>query len=382
MIKYLSKTPRKALSGVALLRLDFNTKDDWRMQAVLPTVRLLAKTASKVVIVSHRGRPEGGEIVNGMPKGFPANLHLNRDAKLLAKLIKHKVKFVSHFRFGEIKAMVARAPKGSVFLLDNLRFLKGEEANDPAFARELASLADFYVNDAFAVDHRANASVAAVTKFLPSYAGLELEAEIASLSKAMVKPAHPLVLILGGAKASDKLGVIAFFKRKADWFLLGGGSANSILALQGMDVKQSFKESDPKILATLAAVAKQKNVVVPEDFVWHKGAILDMGPESIALFRKRISGAKTIIWSGPLGLIEKKAYAKASIAVAQAIGRNKKAFSLSGGGETVMFLKKYRLDKNFSFISTGGGAMLDFLAGEKLPGIEALNTPQATLKVR
>jgi 3-phosphoglycerate kinase len=368
----LSKAQPKALVGVALLRLDFNTKDDWRMEAVLPTVKLLMKTSSKVVIVSHRGRPQGGEIVNGTPKGFPADLHLKRDAVHLARLVKRKVKFISHFRFDEIKQTIARAPKGSIFLLDNLRFLKGEEANDPAFARQLASLADFYVNDAFAVSHRANASVAAITNFLPSYAGIELEAEIAALSKAMVRPSHPLVVILGGAKASDKLGVIAFFKHKADWFLLGGAPANSILFLKGMDVKRSLKEQDSKTLAALAPIAWQKNVVLPVDFVWGRGAILDLGPKSVALFSAKIAAARTIIWSGPLGLIEKKAYAKGSVALAKAIGRNRKAFSITGGGETVMFLKRYKLDKKFSFISTGGGAMVGFLAGEKLPGIEAL----------
>lgn len=342
------------------------------MEAVLPTVKLLVKTASKVVIISHRGRPEGGEIVNGLPKGFPADLHLKRDAVHLAKFIKRPVKFVSHFRFGEIKQMIDRAPKGSVFMLDNLRFLKGEEANDPAFAQQLATLADFYVNDAFAVSHRANASVAAITKFLPSYAGIELEQEIVSLSKAMVKPEHPLVVILGGAKASDKLGVITFFKRKADSFLLGGGPANSILAIKGMDVKKSLREEDPKTLAVLAPLAKQSSIVLPVDFSWSKNAILDVGPKTATLFSAKIAAARTIIWSGPLGLIEKKAYAKGSVAVASAIGRNKKAFRVTGGGETVMFLKKYKLDKKFSFISTGGGAMIDFLAGEKLPGIEAL----------
>jgi phosphoglycerate kinase len=376
MINYVSKAHRKALAGVALLRLDFNTKDDWRMEAVLPTVKLLARTSSKVVIVSHRGRPTGGEIVNGTPKGFPAELHLKRDAVHLAKFIKHPIKFFSHFRFDEIKQKIDRAPRGSIFMLDNLRFLKGEEANDPAFAQKLASLADFYVNDAFAVSHRANASVATITKFLPSYAGIELEAEITSLSKAMVKPARPLVMILGGAKASDKLGVIAFFRRKADWFLLSGSPANSILALKGMDVKRSLREKeDQKTLAGLASIARQKDVVLPVDFIWGKDAIFDIGPKTIALFSTKIAAARTIIWSGPLGFIEKKAYAKGSVAIAKAIGRNRKAFSICGGGETVMFLKRYKLDKKFSFISTGGGAMVDFLAGERLPGIEALEHP-------
>jgi phosphoglycerate kinase len=374
MINYLSKAKPKAIVGVALLRLDFNTKDDWRMRAVLPTIKSLLKTSCKIVIVSHRGRPEGGAFVNGMPKGFAVGLHLNDDALHLSKMIKRKVVFINHFRFSEMKAEIAAAPEGPVFLLDNLRFLPGEEKNDPALAKQLASLADFYVNDAFAVSHRVNASVVAVTNFLPSYAGFEMEQEILSLSKVVVAPKHPVVLILGGAKASDKLGVIQHFKRKADWFLLGGSSANSVLAIRRFDVKNSLREKDPAALNELASLANQKNVVLPIDYKWQRRAILDIGPKSAKLFSQKIAGAKTVIWSGPLGLIERKAYATGSIAVARAIGRNHAAFSVCGGGETVMFLKKYKLEKNFSFISTGGGAMIDFLAGEKLPGIEALKS--------
>jgi phosphoglycerate kinase len=372
MINYLSKAKPRAIAGTALLRLDFNTKDDWRMRAVLPTIKSLLKTSCKIVIVSHRGRPEGGTLVNGMPKGFAVGLHLNDDALHLSKMIKQKVVFINHFRFPEIKAEIAAAPKGTLFLLDNLRFLPGEEKNDPALAKQLASLADFYVNDAFAVSHRANASITVITKLLPSYAGFELEQEIKSLSKAVAAPRHPVVLILGGAKASDKLGVIRHFKKKADWFLLGGGSANSVLGLHGFDVKNSLREKDPAALNELTSLANQKNVVLPIDYKWQRRAILDIGPKTAKLFSQKIAGAKTIIWSGPLGLIERKAYATGSIAVARAIGRNHTAFSVCGGGETVMFLKKYKLEKNFSFISTGGGAMIDFLAGEKLPGIEAL----------
>jgi phosphoglycerate kinase len=363
MIKYISAVDQKVLAGTALLRLDFNTEDDWRMKAVIPTIKLLLKTATHIVVISHRGRPEG----------FDKKLSLKADAAKLSKLLGgRKVTFITNFRFEEIKKQVDTAPRGSVFLLDNLRFLPGEEKNDPALAKQLASIADFYVNDAFAVSHRANASVTGIPKFLPSYAGLELENEIRSLSKAILKPAHPIVLVLGGAKASDKLGVIAYFKKKADWFLLGGGCANTILSLHGMDVGRSIKDTDPKDLAVLKTLAGNKTVVLPLDFVWSKEKILDVGPNTIGAFSKKIGVARTIIWSGPLGLIEKKQYAKASIAIARAIGRNRRAFSVSGGGETVMFLKKYKLDKKFSFISTGGGAMVDFLAGKKLPGIEAL----------
>lgn len=367
MIKYVRGTSPKALAGTALLRLDFNTEDDWRMRAVLPTIKLLLKTSARVVIVSHRGRPVG----------FDKKLSLKSDAPKLSKLLGgRKVMFVSHFRFAEIKKTVAAAPRSSIFLLDNLRFLPGEEKNDPKLAKALASLADFYVNDAFAVSHRANASVVAITKFLPSYAGVEMENEIKSLSKAVLRPQHPVVLVLGGAKASDKLGVITYFKNKADWFLLGGGPANTILWLGGMDVKRSVKDSDPKELSLLKRIATYKSIILPQDFVWSaagsSAAILDLGPKTVLAFIKKIATARTIIWSGPLGLIEKKKYTKASIAVARAIGRNRRAFSVSGGGETVMFLKQYHLDKKFSFISTGGGAMVDFLAGKKLPGIEAL----------
>lgn len=380
MIKYLRTVKPTAIAGTALLRLDFNTKDDWRMLAVIPTINFLSRKGCKIVIVSHRGRPKSGSLEHGVPTGFPADLHLRKDAVKLATLIKKPVTFVNHFRFDEIREKTAAAPKGSVFLLDNLRFLPGEEKNDPRLAKQLASLADFYVNDAFAVSHRANASVVAITEFLPGYAGLELEKEIAGLSKAITAPKHPLVLILGGAKASDKLGVIRNFSssgaRGADRFLLGGGSANSVLALEGRDMKRSLRETDPKVLAALTPLAHNRNVIAPVDCVWGSGAqkdmVLDIGPKTATLFIKEIAAARTIIWSGPLGFIEKKAYAKGSIAVARAIGRNRRAFSLTGGGETVMFLKKYKLDKKFSFISTGGGAMLDFLAGEKLPGIEAL----------
>lgn len=363
MIKYLSAADPKALTGTALLRLDFNTEDDWRMKAVIPTIKFLLKRSGRIVIVSHRGRP----------KGFDKKLSLRADAAKLSTLLGgRKVVFVGSFRFMEIRKRISAAPRGTVFLLDNLRFLPGEEKNDPKLGRQLASLADFYVNDAFAVSHRANASVVAVTKFLPSYAGLELEREIGSLGRAITAPKHPVVLVLGGAKAADKLGVIAYFRKKADWFLLGGGGANTVLWLNGMDVKDSVKDSDPKDIRALKALAAQKNVMLPIDFVWGDGRILDVGPRTVALFDKKIAAARTIIWSGPLGLIEKKKYAKASVAVARAIGRNRHAFSVSGGGETVMFLKAYKLDRKFSFISTGGGAMVDFLAGKKLPGIEAL----------
>jgi phosphoglycerate kinase len=374
MIGYLSRTNAKLLVGTALVRLDFNTEDDWRMRAVLPTLRLLLKTSSKIVIVSHRGRPAPGLIRANKTVGAAATrkFSLRKDAVRLSGFLGRKVFFMERFDFGAIKATVQKAAPGSIFLLENLRFLPGEEKNDPKLAKILASLADFYVNDAFAVSHRADASVAAITKFLPSYAGLELENEIKFLSRVMAIPRHPLVIILGGAKASDKLGVIAYFKKKADCFLLGGGPANTILESRGMDIKKSLEDSDPKDASTIKRIAAYPMVLVPQDFVWHKNAIVDWGPKTLRSFGEKIARAKTILWSGPVGLIDRKPFDYGSAAIARDITKNRKAFSVAGGGETVMFLKKIRLDKKFGFISTGGGAMMDFLAGEKLPGIEAL----------
>lgn len=372
MIHFLRTADPKKIRGTALLRLDFNTQDDWRMKAVVPTIKLLLDTSEKVIIASHRGRPENVTIKNGAPSGFERSLSLKKDTADLSRLLGKKVVFVPHFRFAEIKKSVAASPRGSVFLLENLRFLKGEEKNDANLAKQMARLADFYVNDAFAVSHRANASIVAITKLLPSYAGPELEKEITFLGHVMRKPAHPMVFVIGGAKAADKLGVIRYFKNKADWFLLGGGPANTVLRLRNVDVERSLIDNDPKDQNDMKYIAKYKNIMLPEDCVWHRDAILDIGAETIRRFVRVIAGAKTIIWSGPLGMTDKKEYRRGTFSVAKAIEKNRTAFSIAGGGETIAFLKKYGLTGKFSFISTGGGAMLDFLAGEKLPGIEAL----------
>jgi phosphoglycerate kinase len=372
MIRYLRTTRPSLLRGTALLRLDFNTEDDWRMRAVLPTIFFLLKTSAHIVIVSHKGRPAGAD----------KKYSLRKNAATLSRWLNRKVVFIDHFDVHVISKKIAASPRGSIFLLENLRFIAGEEKNDPKFARELASLADFYVNDAFAVSHRADASVSAITKYLPSYAGFELEHEMKSLTRAMKHPRRPLVVIAGGAKAADKLSVLTFFKKKADWFLLGGGPANTILALRGIDVKKSVRDTDAKDVAVLKKFAQAKNVLAPIDFRWHGDFIWDIGPMAAAMFAAKIATARTIIWSGPLGYIEKTAYAKGSAAVARAIVKNKNAFSLTGGGETVMFLKQYHFDKKFSFISTGGGAMIDFLAGKTLPGIAALARAARIKKIK
>jgi phosphoglycerate kinase len=362
-MRYLSQAKPKELAKRALVRLDFNTEDEWRMEACLPTVRLLVENARSIVIVSHRGRPEGPD-----PK-----LSLRKDALALQKFIRRKVIFIPHHDFGKIKEEMEAAPSGSIFVLENLRFHPAEGHNDAKFARELATLADFYVNDAFAVSHRAAASVDAITRFLPSYAGLELEQEVRSLGALLKKPKKPLVLVIGGAKAHDKLGVIKFFADKASSFLLGGAAANTLLFLQGTNVGSSLIDKDEKDYKELRKALKFPNLHLPLDWRMSGKAILDIGAETEKMYADHIRRAKAVIWSGPMGFIEKKGFAKGNLAIAKAIAANHKAFSVTGGGETVMFLKKHKLDRKFSFISTGGGALVDFLAGEKLPGLVALD---------
>ncbi|MBI4087475.1 MAG: phosphoglycerate kinase [Candidatus Liptonbacteria bacterium] len=373
MIRYLSKTSPRALKGVALLRLDFNTEDNWRMRAATPTIKFLLRYASKILIVSHKGRPLHTLIrANGRIVGAEKKLGLLEDAKTLERLLRKKVNFIPRFNFKRIDDVISRAREKSIFVLENIRFLKSESTKKPELAKQLAQLVDYYVNDAFAVSHRSSDSVAKIEKFLPSYAGLELEAELKSLTHILAKPKQPLVLILGGSKASDKLGIIKNLKGKVDLFILGGAPANTIFFLKGMDVKKSLRDRDRKDLKNLKAILNYPNLCLPADFKWKDGAILDIGEKTIKVFEEKIKNARTIFWNGPMGLMEKKPYDKGTLALARAIVKNRKAFTIAGGGETVMFLKKHKLDTKFSFISTGGGAMLDFLAGKKLPGIEAL----------
>jgi phosphoglycerate kinase len=362
MIQWLRKISPSKLGGTALLRLDFNTEDEWRMEAAIPTLEFLLKHAAHVVVVSHRGRPDG---VN-------PTFSLKKDAVQLRKLLHRPVTFVPHLDFMALRTEIAASPRGSVFLLENLRFVAGEEKNDASFAKQLASFADYYVNDAFAVSHRNAASVSAITKVLPSYGGLELEKEIVTLSRLMLKPKKPLVVILGGGKAHDKLGVIKFLKSKTQAFILGGAAANTFLKIKGVNVRASLVDEVAKDYKSLREVADYPNIALPIDWEEEGERILDIGPKSEELFSNVIATAGTIIWSGPLGFIEKKKFAAGTTAIAKAVVKNTKAFKVAGGGETVMFLKKLGLDSKMDFISTGGGALLDYLAGEKLPGIVAL----------
>lgn len=402
-MKYLTSLKKKDLSKeICLLRVDFNItnaelrgmmrrttrKLHPRLAAVLPTIKFLIKRGAKVIILSHRGRPNLKFPISNYQLPISKEFTLKLFAKILSKLLKKSVQFIDFKKdFKTIKTIIKNALTGSIFLLENLRFLPGEDKNDKKFAKQLASLATFYINDAFSVSHRKNASVVAITKFLPSYAGLSLENELKNLSQVMRNPKKPLIIILGGAKISDKIGVIKNFLKKTDSFLIGGGVANTFVMAQGVPIGDSLYEKE--MLPIAQQLLKSKKIVLPIDAIVNKRRILDIGPKTAKKYAEIIKNARTIIWNGPMGYIEDKRFIKGTEAIIKAImksrafsaprskgrGGGPRGLAIIGGGETTSVVllktKSYKLKANI-FISTGGGAMLEYLAGKKLPGLEAL----------
>ncbi len=362
---------QKYRDKVCLLRVDLNVekeeeKDNFRLEAVLPTIRYLLAHDIRVVLLSHRGRPTGKDFA----------LSLRPFAKGIGKRIREKVEFIPEFNFKNIKQKVGftnQRTKNHLFLLENLRFLPGEDNNDKRLARQLASIGDFYVNDAFAVSHRSNASIDAITRFIPSYAGLLLEKEVGCLSVAVERQPHPFIIIFGGAKVSDKLDVMKRFSKKADCFLMAGGVANTFFAAEGLPMGKSLVDWNRILFAK--QMQKEAKILLPIDTVINHECVLDIGPSTIQRFQAQIVKARAIIWNGPPGYFAIKGCENGTREVWRAILTNKRARTIVGGGETTAALHKYfknaKIPPNI-FISTGGGAMLQFLAGKKLPGIEAL----------
>lgn len=342
---------------------DDQIRDDFRLKAILPTINFLLNHQAKVILASHLGRPKGK--VEAELSLRPIYLHL-------ASLLRKPIKFVKEVVGEKVLKQVNELENGEIIGLENLRFESGEDKNSRTFARQLASLADLYVNDAFSVDHRAAASVEAITEFLPSYAGLRLEQEIKMLGSLLKNPHRPFIVVLGGAKIDDKLPVIKHLLHIADKILIGGGVANNFLLAQGQEVKQSLV--DPSYLSVATQLFKQARgkLILPVDFVWQSEQILDIGPKSVDLFKGVLKSAGSILWSGPLGKTEVKPFDQASIEIARAIIASR-ATSIVGGGNTVDFIRGQDLTNRFSFVSTGGGALLEFLAGADLPGIKALS---------
>ncbi len=359
---FLSKIPAKRLKGLrVLLRIDANIESEgesFRLNAVVPTIRFLLERGAKVILMSHRGRPKSRE----------KSLSMRPVARALGRRVKRTITFIPDLDFTAIRKKI-NTFRSPIVLLENLRFYPGEHENDLAFAKQLASLGDIYVNDAFSVSHRDEASIVGITRFLPSYAGLLFEKEIANLSHAIRDVRRPLVLLVGGAKVPEKLSFIEAFQKRADAMLVGGVIANTLLKAGGMDIKKSIY--DENYLTRAKKLLSSKNLVLPMDFLSDKGKIRDIGPLSVARFELHIRCARTIIWNGPMGLFETKRFAGGTNAVARAITKSR-AFSIVGGGDTSQFIMQNHLSKCIGFLSTGGGAMLEYLEKGTLPGIKAL----------
>jgi len=404
-IKYLRSSPIK--NKTVLLRVDVNVpidngkvSDSFRIEQVLPTIEFLREHGNKVIICGHLGRPGGktDEKLSLKPVAhlLAELLHLKfviTDSKMPDYGIGHLVFFTGNITKDSHAAPVKESPAKDIVLLENLRFYPGEEDNDGAFAKKLANLAQVYINDAFGVDHHASVSVSEMPKYLPSYCGLLLEKEIKALDAVLKGSKSPFVLMTGGIKLSEKVGALENLGEKADRILLGGGVANLIFKAKGYEVGLSrIEEGEIKTAWRIEKNFKHK-MVLPQDVVvanekmekhsirvcapFEVGKhemILDNGPKSILAFAGEIKQAKTIVWSGPLGYFEKKPFDTATMALARLIGGRGKgrAFVVAGGGDTVDAIRQAHQFENIDHVSTGGGAMLEFLAGKKLPGIEAL----------
>ncbi len=364
------------LQGVkVLVRADFNVPikngevaDDYRMRMALPTIDFLRKKKAKIILVSHLESADGG------------NPSLEPVARKLEKL-GSKVIFVKDWKNAH-EVIENELVGGECVLLENLRFFEGEKDNDPKFAKQMASLADIYVNEAFSVSHREHASIVSVPKLIPSYAGIQLEREVMALSKAF-NPAHPFLFILGGAKFETKLPLLSKFLSIADDVFVGGALANdlfkakgyetgiSLLSKGGVDLTEFL--NNPKLMIPTDIVTQNKEIKAA-DQVSKMDKIMDAGPKSIELLKQKINAAKFILWNGPLGLYE-DGYRGPTLDLAKLIAGASEGSgteSIVGGGDTLAAISSLGLQDKFTFISTGGGAMLDFLAQGTLPGIEAL----------
>lgn len=372
-----------------LLRADYNVPMDkegnitelMRIEESIPTLNYILDQGASLVILTHLGRPKGKRV---------PEMSVRPVATALAKLLGREVQFADDVLAESTVERCAALKPGEVMLCENIRYYAEEEANDDDFAKAVARLGEVYVNECFSVDHRSHATTVGVPKYLPTYAGLLLEKEITSLSKVLENPDRPLVAIIGGAKVSDKIKILAKLLPIVDRLIIGGGMANTFLAAKGFSMQKSLVEEDQMDLAKdiLQGEYAGKLVlpvdcraasdfradadiqVVPADAIPEGYQSLDIGDESIALFKKALEGAKTILWNGPMGVFEMAPFAFGTKAMAQAVGESD-AYSVIGGGDSAAAVKSVNMEKGISHISTGGGASLKFLEGKELPGIAA-----------
>lgn len=389
----------KKLSGKrVLVRADFNVpikngkiQETYKIEQGIATIKHLSKTGAKVIIMSHLGRPEGRD----------KTLSLKPVAGVLGKLLDKKINFLeitdkeinNKILLAKLADKIQSAPNGSVTLLENIRFIKGEEKNDIKVAKVLASLGDLFVLDGFAVAHRNSASVTGASKYLPSYAGLLMEKEIIGLARLTEKPKRPFVAVIGGAKMETKIPLIKKLLPKVDCILLGGGIVNTCLWAKGYKVGGSLVEKKYKKEAL--AYLKNKKIIMPLDVVVgdargkkvyiakidknfkikdKKLAIYDIGPETITRYARILKSAETLAWNGAMGMFEQSPYHWGSYSIARIFAARAKGkeFGVAGGGETVEIIKKLKLSEEIDLVSTGGGAMLEFLSGKILPGVKAV----------
>ena len=370
-----------------LVREDFNVPmaggaiaDDSRVRAAAPTLQHLAQRGARVVVMSHLGRPKDRE----------AELSLKPVAGDLGRRIGREVRFAEDCVGEQAMSAVDALQSGQVLLLENVRYHKEDEANDAAFARQLASLGDLFVNDAFAASHRAHASVVGVASYLPAYAGELMEAELDALHRALDNPRRPMVAVVGGAKVSTKVGVLKTLLARVDSLLIGGAMANTFFKAKGWPTGGGLVEETALEEASEVAKAGGEKLILPVDLVCARKMeagealrvmeadkiepgwmALDIGPKTIRLFSQRLRGAGTVIWNGPLGVAEIRDFSDGTRAVGEAIAGSG-GFTLVGGGDTVAAIESLGLAGRFSWVSTGGGATLEYLEGKELPGIAIL----------
>ena len=377
-----------------LLRLDLNVPlsdgkitDTTRIDKILPTINFLLKNNAKIIILSHVGRPKG-KVIN--------ELSLKPICESLKNKLNQNIRFISN-NIKEVKsADLFAAHDEKIVILENLRFYDEEEKNDNIFAKHLASLADIYVNDAFSCSHRAHASIFEITKFIPSYAGLQLNLEIDALSKITSQIQRPITCIIGGSKISSKINIIKNLISKFDNIVIVGGMANNILKYKGYEIGKSIQESNcDHVIEEIFFLSKKEGckIIYPEDVITGKDLygspetkelndvsknelILDIGPKTIKIIHQLIEESNTILWNGPAGYFENPNFSKGSVEIAKKIAERNKdnsIYSVAGGGDTVAFLNSIEATSNFNFVSTAGGAFLEYLEGKELPGIRALN---------